>query len=640
MRRLSVVVLVMVAVAVGVQPVSAGELTGPPDRDGYWAHCNMNYFYGGVDSFNSQGAVYASCNTRPVLNRPYGALVQMRYDALDPRGSPSGSLGIQGDSGVDPAWGPGRVQWTQLLGFAGWRIASPPRLGICSMRFFAEDHHWTLLPPGGSLRCTVDRVNVISGGPTATPFPAYPLNWYPGGTPVVLGTIDPPSLYCTRRFREAGGRQYVKVTAVVLNPMDGARDEVKLYTPWAPLGAVATSREWELPLAGSMPESGWRGMCVVNRRAEDGYVVSNPLANTARDSEFPIEGVLAHVDGATVPELLDHSMGPTTAFVSPLDIRDPVQWITLAGGGGAAAAAEAVAAGLTLTEIGLVTGGTALVAAAAFYAYKRGLLDLNLGGCGLMDRIFGTDDGCARPQQVRPYTRSQTLFTDAEGRVITQTALPDLRWRTATAVAEVVIDPAHPEVGVDTVTALKSPPLSPAERTELQELLNPETEGCRLNLLSVLNPLNMFKTLKCALMWAFVPPDSAWSSVATRVRLTFPLNIVSEVVETGNVVVDWFDRGLRGSGCWHLDLSRAHPRGVDDIAVLDWRLPTPSVSGCPGIASVARTEADDYVGDVYGYRWLFRLVAGLAVWWVVALRLIRGFAPGANDEMANVEPPV
>jgi hypothetical protein len=574
--------------------------------------------------------MYASCNGKPLAGDVRrGAFLQISAEFTG-----GGGMVMSEFTGIDRSWSAGRFQLaTRPAGSLSWGYTFD-HFSACVVTYYDA-----LGRNDGGHNCKVDNVAVLETGPTETPFPPYPTNWYRGGTPVVLGSVDPPSLYCVRRFRTSGGRQYVTVSGTVLNPMTGARDTLKLYTPWAALGFVGRSREWELPLAASMPESGWRGMCVVERRADDGYVVSDPLANTRSLSEFPIAGALTHLDG-TVPELMDHSMGPQGAFVSPLDIRDPVQWITLAGGGGAAAAAEAAAAGVTLAEIGLVTGGTAIVAAAAYLAWKKGLLDLNLGGgCGMIDTIFGGGEHCDRPQELRPYTRSQTLFTDAEGRVITQTALPDLRWRTATAVAEVVIDPSRPQVGIDTVTALQSPPLTPAQRTELQELTSPNEEACRLNLLGVLNPFNMFKTLKCALMWAFVPPDTAWSSVAMRVRATFPLNIVSELNETREVGVGWFNDHLLGSGCWHLDLSRGHPDGLDDFAELDWRLPTPSDSGCAGVGSVRRTAMDDFVGDVYGFRWLFRLCAGLFVWWVLGKRLIRGFAPGADDELANVEPP-
>lgn len=129
---------------------------------------------------------------------------------------------------------------------------------------------------------------------------------------------------------------------------------------------------------------------------------------------------------------------------------------------------------------------------------------------------------------------------------------------------------------------------------------------------SILNPLNIGRTLGCVLRALFIPDDLVWADAFDPLQGKFPFSLFSDVAAVtgamGTGLTSGRDASLVCGPEMDLRFLGAKMPGADrttDEEYLRFRLPTPTESGCPAMVGDSRSDFDRDVGDVLGYRvWL------------------------------------
>lgn len=483
--------------------------------------------------------------------------------------------------------------------------------------------------------------------------------------------LPTPAQLCERAYEDQAGNQVVRLTSKVLNPVEGLVDSVELYVDWSETPLTATTGVFDLPDLSSKPSGGWRGKCVVTRTVP---------ASTGQTTYLPApwDPALPTVEITDSTEIGDMAPLATGVAAAAFVASPAAPWVTALPGTSSAAATAASAAGVSLTAAGAVVGAGVLVAGGLVAAHDSGLINLDVLDCSLIDRLHNFGIDCPEPQQLETaYGRSQVRFIDASGQPLTQSQLESgIGWKQAVSVGEVIIDPERaidpsmtPEErqlridtnqatrGRQTVVVVQPMPTTTEQQDRAAELVNsapesrtdPESDrdDCQLGLLEILNPLSMFRTIKCALKAAFVPREGTvagmFSDLRTAVAVSFPFSVYSEVSSfTSELQAQLADEGGHGSACSpglnFGDVIR-NPADGSPVDALNVKLPTPSDSGCEGFfdPSGARTEQDDEVGDLFGFREPVRALATGVMWTLFALRVVRTFSPeGRAQEMEPV----
>ena len=484
------------------------------------------------------------------------------------------------------------------------------------------------------------------------------------GPPVT--PVATPAQLCSREYGNAGGVLTVGVVTKVLNPQTGLADVITITVPWTAAVSGAGPHSFDVPDLGTKPPGGWRAQCKVVRQvpANTGEAA---YAGTSPDLSKTVE----------VSDGLDPGLFGAAALTLGYIANGAAPWLTMAPGTTTAATAAATAAGVGLATTGFVVSAGVALTTALVVADREGYVDLDVLKCGLIDRIRGFGINCPKPQELESaFTRNQTRLDDPAGNPLTREQIQNgSQWKTATSVAEVLINPVNPydpndspeeqerkrqenetQQGGKTIVQTSPHPSPTAQDTATAEEIwgepspertDPEGErdDCELGLLGVLNPFNMFRTIKCALKAAFVPSSSVWSGVRTDVANTFPLNVVAGIITAGNTLRAAAQAGLANE-CWSIDYGDLVPNlpalGADlsqaDRDSMVARLPTPASTNCAGAfgGSGVRTSTDNSMGDLGGFRQPVRNLATLALYVVFAFRVIRAFAP--SEKPAALEP--
>jgi hypothetical protein len=500
--------------------------------------------------------------------------------------------------------------------------------------------------------------------------PATPL--YPDceaadqGEPAVEKTVSTPAQLCSRTYSNQAAQLTVAVSTKVLNPETGLADVVTITVPWEPARDGPGPHSFDVPDLSTKPPGGWRAQCKVVRQIPESTSTLNYVADDPTEGDISVE----------VSDELNPGLLAGSALAAGYIANGAAPWLTAAPGTTTAATAAATAAGVGLATTGFVVGAGIALTTALVVADREGLVDLDVLKCGLIDRIRGFGINCPKPQELdSAFTRSQVRLDDPMGNPMTRQQLKQgVKWKTATSIAEVLINPVNPydpnespeekerkkkenedQPGGKTIVQVRPhpnpTPQDVADGTAIWDIPNPHrqdpedgSDDCELGLLELLNPFNMFRTIKCALIAAFVPKASTWAAVMTDVRKTFPLNVVVGIITAGGTLVTAAQAGLANE-CWSIDYGGLVPnlpalgadlsQGERDAMVA--RLPTPSSSGCAGaFGGSTRTASDNQMGDLGGFRQPVRNLATLALYVVFAMRVIRAFAP--SDKPDVLEP--
>lgn len=137
------------------------------------------------------------------------------------------------------------------------------------------------------------------------------------------------------------------------------------------------------------------------------------------------------------------------------------------------------------------------------------------------------------------------------------------------------------------------------------------------------------------LLRLFIPETLEWEGTFDGVSARFPLNLVTDLLGAGGSIKDAVTVAKdNGEACPSMDASSI-VKGVNiPGGERDWglafnpKLPTPSDSGCASIFGGARTDLEDKLGDLFGFRGVIRnlLLLGMYVW--LFFKVIAAFGDG------------
>jgi hypothetical protein len=466
----------------------------------------------------------------------------------------------------------------------------------------------------------------------------------PPALPVAPG-VPGPALTCTRRIKDDA---FVTAYAVVSNPSPSATDVYSWKFPWESEWrqgqAIAGSK---LPDLATMPNGGWRAQCRVVRTVLAGGKGSPgwaelPTTLDVQDCRSTDTACLEQHGGWQGAALAGAGVITATKIASPANMAT---WnIINATSRQTALAAIPKAPVVAPPPSWPVVGTSVAVATAGVAGYLAGGL---LAAAGLDDALQ-MDKGwlcnnnpsyratnataCADLALDTLQLRGHTQFSNPDGST-TQRSAPGA-WVTAEAVAEVLIDPTRPEVGVtNTVVSEPNPTPTPEQVAKIEQAAgdpsptpNPGTETSEDSArcptgLGILNPFNMGKLLMCL----FVPSPASLSALHGVCVDEFPCSWVHEAVTSLGVV--------------RADMAAGMLDGCAPRIGFDWqghqvgaRMPSPADSGCAGNGEGgARLTQDDQAGDLFGYRVLARNV-GLVLLWFVFIRTMVSKMPWAKGD--------
>lgn len=143
------------------------------------------------------------------------------------------------------------------------------------------------------------------------------------------------------------------------------------------------------------------------------------------------------------------------------------------------------------------------------------------------------------------------------------------------------------------------------------------------------------------LKWLFIPDELPWSDMWEDMEGKFPFTAIGEAGGVFGALTSKINEDNYGEACGPvLDLSSAMDRIAmgADTSGFKVGLPNPSTSGCPGSGVAgARTEWDNTLGDIWGYRALVRGIATLFLVVLFVQKLAAAFGGGETGLEAGNE---
>ena len=526
--------------------------------------------------------------------------------------------------------------------------------------------------PAGNHQLEVEPLNVQAGsgwqvwldyigGKVVVPHaPGCP----PQGSTFQGAGIQTPEIDCSTEYLGSPVTR-VRLRAKIGNPQLGATDAVTVETPWA-AGETVTpggSAEFLLPDPATKPVDGWVGTCRVKRTVN---LVTHRTSNVWKTQA----GGPRMVDDVP-PELTRTTPKRSSGQVITLTESPTGRYIYVPDGTGKVPAVidtpkapvgrAPPAGGLSIPSaaaVGWMLGGAA-----------TGVFGEVVGWTGDDEWFCRWNPGykgkrqqyCSDISSDSLELRNQIQLKDESGSVVTETTTTP--WQQAEAIAETNIDPAKPDVGIRTTTGVTLPAevTNPDRQASLDDVLSPDqgtaraehqvtggststdtrtpgviapappgqppgTGECALSVWGFLNPLNIAESIGCVLRRLFIPKAGFWSTALGGITQLFPINIINETVQVGDTVVDRTNLMLDQSACASFDYSKA--LGGDD-QYLNVKLPTPSSYGCP--QNVDGNASESTIGDLYGYRSMFRNLLRTLLYIGFGLQVVRSFQPSSNE---------
>jgi hypothetical protein len=310
------------------------------------------------------------------------------------------------------------------------------------------------------------------------------------GLPVTTApSVPTPTIDCNRVFVDNGDGTLDVVVRAMVPSHAGATDEVTIRFPWEARERIGTSFRTRVPPDYAKPEGGWIGTCKVTRtvitqthRGSDGWSNGSTLGRDVPKDRINDNIRIAddcHYDEDIIR--CDYpDRAPDSSFLVPPSIIPSIPVI--------------LAPGVNPSTISLPIGPNVPTVAGVTAA---GIAGWNLGGIVTtgLDKVWGGDDewfcrwnptyralngDCDHLINDRPYLRQETFLEDVYGQPVTTTTVGSRPWVVGTAVAQVLIDPARPELGRRTTTATEAPEMSPAEQTKIAQAVDEEAANDRV----------------------------------------------------------------------------------------------------------------------------------------------------------------
>lgn len=445
-------------------------------------------------------------------------------------------------------------------------------------------------------------------------------------------TVGGPNLQCWREFEQRpDGNWYANVHARVTNPQQYATDTVSIRLPWETSDrGVADTGSFVVPLDG-MTAGGWRAQCKVHRSLD--LTAANGLSPYALVGSGDMKQAgWIRIDDADPDEALVGPVGP--AGIS-------TEWMTAYVGTGAAGAAVAAAQSGVAVTAGVVAGAALVGAGALYLGNKTGIVSLDPDGCSLYDRLrdLVTDWSCPPKEETQPeedvYLRQQVQFANPDGDVMTQTELETATetWGSATAIAEVLLSPAKPAAGTETVVAtdISTTTLTETDIETIKEdpipEADPEVEASECPAgVTIILPWNFLKLFKCM----FIPRESVLRSKVGTITDKVPFVVIDEVVTGLGAVYEGLEFGL-DSNCFTVEASKALPDDEEaGFGSLDVTLPAPTSAGCDGSNLIADPTND--AGELWGWRETIRTAMLVLLLLAVCFKVVAAFKPNGDPD--------
>jgi len=266
-----------------------------------------------------------------------------------------------------------------------------------------------------------------------------------------------------------------------------------------------------------------------------------------------------------------------------------------------------------------------------------------------------------------------TSVKDAAGNPIDPSAAGAAPWTTSVATATVRIDPddvangGRAAAGTEEVQIPGEAPTGTIDEIQADqgtkasgpqtgtnpapsEFLSPEEnlpvsdpngygDQCNISGWAILNPFNIAKHIACELKRLFIPSPGSWSNSISGLSDYFPLNVIQETGQLGDVVVTRMNANLNSSPCATFDYSKALG---GNHQILNVKLPTPISANCPYNTEAGAVQGGEKdAGDLFGWRNDLRLVLRVLLYVGFGLALVRAFEPKSNpldpDEQASLD---
>lgn len=455
-------------------------------------------------------------------------------------------------------------------------------------------------------------------------------------------TVQGPNLQCWREFEQRpDGQWWANVHGRILNPQDHATDTLSIRLPWETSDRGVADTDWFVVPLDGMTAGGWRAQCKAHRELDLG------AANGLSPFALVGDGEMEQAGWVTI-----NDVDPDAALIAPGSGGTvSTQWLTAYVGTGAAAAATAAAQGVAVTA-GVVAGAALVGAGALYVGHKTGVISLDPDGCTLYDRLrdLVTDWSCPPEAQTQPeesvYLRQQVRYLTPTGDVMTAAELEAMTqtWAEAEVIAEVLLSPAKPMAGRETVVTTALPTEPPLTETEIEVITSDPLPHCLVEGVpaeecpdpeeasecpagvSIIFPWNFIKTMKCL----FVPRESVMRSKLALVTDKVPFVVVDEAVTGVASIYDGMTTALDG-GCFTANLSVLMPDAQESgWGALDVTLPAPSAAGCAG-SNLAVDPTND-AGNIWGWRETLRTALLVVMLLGVCFKVVSAFAPGGNPD--------
>lgn len=395
-------------------------------------------------------------------------------------------------------------------------------------------------------------------------------------------TGDLPSVTCGRSLIEDGGNRYVKLWANV-GPKAGATDTGVWSRSWDSTTAAATAEggysvQWPLPAYSTQPRGGWYFTFTLTRSYGSAAANLNGF-NSVGGGELENGGTTYQPaeDEATLKKFFDGLEDALYRLAWPPDWWGGYQFKKADG---------------TTWDFDAVGGGD-----------------------------FGTQDFTT--VTVRCGTVVD-ISVPAAGESPTQVRVPEAPAPTA--------DDTAPEGAEGGECFEETRPVGDVTWNPLTWLRGAHN--------AALNVYNVTRSFSCVLRWAFVPPEGYLDGITDGMGDQFPINVatgatgaladvgasITTAIDAGNACVDVGVGGILNEGNTGVLADR-------DYGAVTVRLPTPSDSGCAGfMRQASRHEADNSIGDLFGFRTPIRAFLVFMLWLGVLYSIVRAFLPG-NEEM-------
>lgn len=478
--------------------------------------------------------------------------------------------------------------------------------------------------PAGQHPCKILEWTTGATGP-----PAMPTDWYPGGSPEP-SIVSRPAYTCERQYNPTTGTVDLDATGPTGLPagaLSGAVISENWSVPWLNDGAPTVPKVATLTAPTTAPPGGWTLTFSASVELTSPLYQFTPAVASALAYYMPylrheklwwFGGAGANTNSSDYVWQHSGAQLPDDRYVGTEDYRKDLRF-----------AVDGIPGGQTPDLNGLVR---------VYWPRLSGEPERDdyivIGPAASF--VLGD------PQDEPAYELTARIDV-AGGYYETTTAT------TVTLSCQVLLDVTRPALGGAGTTDIEDNP-PPAGGTG--------AGGCSAGPLGSIpligGILDATASLACAigdiigrllsgLLAFFMPPANLdWGGLWEGIETEFPFSIGTEIVSAVAGIHAAVITGKDGGdACGTMDVRSIGRAGTPAEFDAQWdgflvALPTPEVSGCPGWGGAPRTELQNRLGDMLGFRQTVRGIAAVFLYLGVFMMVLRAFTREDPDEVAPV----